>query len=93
MAASATLNPRSSILSLIKLPGCAGFFIGMAVLNREGAALGQVLGLIETGPHCVLRVQPTDATAPECLIPFVGAYVDAVDLPGRLITVDWDPGD
>ena len=67
--------------------------IGLAVCNRTGAVLGQVVGLIETGPHCVLRVQAADAAAPECLIPFVGAYIDAVDLSGRRITVDWDPGD
>lgn len=63
--------------------------IGLAVVNREAAALGAVVGLIETGPHCVLRVQPEDAAAAETLIPFVDAYVDAVDLPGRRITVDW----
>ena len=65
--------------------------IGLSVVNREGAALGTVVGLIETGPHCVLRVQPEDAAAVETLIPFVDAYVDAVDLPGRRITVDWQP--
>ena len=65
--------------------------IGLAVATREGLDLGQVLGLIETGPHCVLRIQSSDAAAPECLIPFVDAYVLGVDLPGRRITVDWDP--
>lgn len=63
--------------------------IGLAVVNRGAAALGTVVGLIETGPHCVLRVQPEDGAAAETLIPFVDAYVDAVDLPGRRITVDW----
>lgn len=74
--------------------------IGLDVVNREGVALGRVNGLIETGPHCVLKVQPAPAAAPgpadaeateERLIPFVDAYVDSVDLPGRLISVDWDP--
>jgi 16S rRNA processing protein RimM len=65
--------------------------IGLAVANRGGIALGTVSGLIETGPHCVLRVQ--EAGGRERLIPFVSAYVDAVDLPGRRITVDWDPED
>ena len=76
--------------------------IGLSVFNRDGAALGDVIGLIDTGPHCVLRVKPaapavegTDATTPaepaadERLIPFVDAYVDSVDLPGRRIVVDW----
>jgi 16S rRNA processing protein RimM len=67
--------------------------IGLAVSNRERHELGTVIGLIETGPTCVLRVQGGDPEAPECLIPFVGAYVDEVDLPGRRLRVDWQPGD
>lgn len=65
--------------------------IGLAVLNREGAVLGQVTDLLDTGPHCVLRVQ---STAPgsepvERLIPFVSAYIDSVDLAARRIVADW----
>ncbi|MBX3634008.1 MAG: ribosome maturation factor RimM [Rubrivivax sp.] len=67
--------------------------IGLAVSNREQAELGRVVGLIETGPHCVLRIQPPQAGAPERLIPFVDAYVDSVDLAGRRIVVDWDAED
>jgi 16S rRNA processing protein RimM len=65
--------------------------IGMAVANREAQALGTVVGLIETGPHCVLRIQPAAADADELLVPFVDAYVDAVDTAARRITVDWQP--
>jgi 16S rRNA processing protein RimM len=66
--------------------------IGLLVHNRADALLGQVVGLIETGPHCVLRIQPpgTSTDADEVLIPFVAAYVDKVDLPGKRVTVDWD---
>ena len=80
-------------------PGADEFYwadlIGLAVVNRGGVVLGTVAGLIETGPHSVLRVQPdgagqaADASADERLIPFVSAYVDTVDLTGRRITVDW----
>lgn len=69
--------------------------IGLNVENREGALLGQVQDLIDTGPHCVLRVRRPDAAADakpdeaERLIPFVSAYVDQVDLPSRRIVVDW----
>lgn len=78
--------------------------IGLTVVNREGALLGEVVGLMETGAHDVLRVLPaTPEAAPaaahkpgskqkpreECLIPFVSAYVDSVDLSARRITVDW----
>lgn len=66
--------------------------IGMDVVNREGVPLGRVEGLIETGPHCVLRLRGADRTD-ERLIPFVDAYVDAVDRALGRITVDWDPAD
>lgn len=60
--------------------------IGLAVVNRQGEALGTVEGLIETGAHAVLRVRRGEQ---ESLIPFVGAYVDRVDLAGRTVSVDW----
>jgi len=70
--------------------------IGLSVFNRDNAALGDVIGLIDTGPHCVLRVKPAAAgevpaepAADERLIPFVEAYVDSVDIAGRRIVVDW----
>jgi 16S rRNA processing protein RimM len=73
--------------------------IGLSVFNRDGIALGDVIGLIDTGPHCVLRVKPAAAqgqgdapaepAADERLIPFVEAYVDSVDIAGRRIVVDW----
>jgi 16S rRNA processing protein RimM len=65
--------------------------IGLDVVNRDGERLGTVAGLIDTGPHSVLRVAPTPGAAAtdERLIPFVGAYVDDVSLADRRITVDW----
>lgn len=65
--------------------------VGLSVFNREGEHLGDVVGLIDTGPHSVLRVAPPGVTdeAAQRLIPFVAAFVDAVSLPERRITVDW----
>jgi len=69
--------------------------IGLAVVNREGVPLGTVSDLLDTGVHCVLRVQRPGAAADakpdeaERLIPFVDAYVDDVNLAERRITVDW----
>ncbi len=69
--------------------------IGLHVVNREGEKLGTVAGLIDTGPHSVLRVAPevlpegVSTQEAERLIPFVGAYVDVVSLERKLITVDW----
>ena len=69
--------------------------IGLAVTNRDGARLGDVTGLIDTGVHSMLRVRRPEAAADasldeaERLIPFVAAYVDSVDLALRQIRVDW----
>jgi 16S rRNA processing protein RimM len=67
--------------------------IGLAVRNRQGDELGNVTGLIDTGVHSVLRVAASAAAGgepvAERLIPFVDAYIDRVDLPGRRIDVDW----
>lgn len=64
--------------------------IGLEACNARGESFGPVVGLVETGPHCVLRTQPATSGAPEILIPFVDAYVVQVDLPGRRIVVDWE---
>jgi 16S rRNA processing protein RimM len=63
--------------------------IGMSVVNREQVPLGTVVGLIDTGPHSVLRIQPADPQAEERLVPFVAAYVDDVNTAEKRITVDW----
>lgn len=69
--------------------------IGLAVVNRDGAALGSVVDLMDTGAHSVLRIrlpEATEATPPaeaERLIPFVAAFIDDVNLAERRITVDW----
>jgi len=64
--------------------------IGLAVVNREGVALGAVKELLSTGPQTVLVLEyEADGKPQERMIPFVSAYVDAVDLPGKKITVDW----
>lgn len=65
--------------------------IGLEVHNRQGERLGAVAGLMQTGPHSVLRIEAMDAAgkAMERLVPFVDAYVDSVDLAARRITVDW----
>lgn len=64
--------------------------IGLEVVNREGLALGRVRELLSTGPQTVLVIEYMQEGKPmERMIPFVSAYVDSVDLPGRRITVDW----
>jgi 16S rRNA processing protein RimM len=69
--------------------------MGLQVINREGVDLGQVRDLMSTGPQTVLVIEAapeTEGGKPvERMIPFVAAFVDGVDLPGKRITVDWQP--
>jgi 16S rRNA processing protein RimM len=89
--------PRSSFPSASKDEYYWVDLIGLDVVNREGVSLGAVRDLMTTGPHAVLCVEyqavaedGTEAAA-ERMIPFVAAYVDGVDIPGKRITVDWQP--
>lgn len=69
--------------------------IGLDVVNRDGAPLGKVTDLLDTGAHSVLRIRRPDAATgasldeAERLIPFVAAFIDDVNLAERRITVDW----
>ena len=66
--------------------------IGLAVVNRAGLALGQVVEVQEFGAHPVLRVAPGPVEGrSERLIPLVAAHVDRIDLAERRIDVDWQP--
>jgi 16S rRNA processing protein RimM len=66
--------------------------IGLAVVNREGVALGDVRELLTSGPQTTLVLDALEDGKPvERMVPFVAVFVDKVDLAGRLITVDWQP--
>lgn len=87
--------PRSSFPSATSDEFYWVDLIGLAVVNRDGALLGDVTGLLDTGAHSVLRIRPREAPpeataeSVERLIPFVAAYIDKVDMPARRIEVDW----
>jgi 16S rRNA processing protein RimM len=51
--------------------------------------LGAVAEVIDNGAHPILRVRPADGAPGERLIPWVPAFVDAVDVAARRIDVDW----
>ena len=66
--------------------------IGLDVVNREGISLGRVKELLHTGPQTVLVLDYIENDAQkERMIPFVGVYIDAVDLVARRIVADWQP--
>lgn len=59
---------------------------GCEVVNRDGEILGVVSHLLETGANDVLVVRDGG----ERLIPYVGDFIDEVDLEAKVIRVDWD---
>ncbi|MBN4665518.1 ribosome maturation factor RimM [Pandoraea nosoerga] len=70
--------------------------IGAQVTNLQDEVLGKVVGLLDNGVHTVLRVAyetaPVDgkpAKTAERLIPFVGRYVQTVDVDAGRIVADW----
>jgi 16S rRNA processing protein RimM len=66
--------------------------IGLQVINRESVVLGTVRELLAAGPQTTLVLEAfADGKPVERLVPFVSAFIDKVDLAGRLITVDWQP--
>lgn len=71
---------------------------GLAVVTREGAVLGRIVYLFETGANDVLVVkgdpqgEPAAMDDRERLLPFLpDEVVVAVDLTGGTMTVEWDP--
>jgi 16S rRNA processing protein RimM len=59
---------------------------GCKVVNRDGDVLGIVNHLLETGANDVMVV----TNGGERLIPYVGDFIDEIDLDAKLIRVDWD---
>ena len=60
---------------------------GRRVVTLSGVELGRVDYLFETGANDVMVVKGETVR----LLPFISQVINAVDLDGDLITVDWDP--
>lgn len=64
--------------------------LGMAVVNLDGARLGEVAEVMECPANAVLRVVPAGCrSTEEVLLPLVAAVVQRVDLAAGEIRVDW----
>jgi 16S rRNA processing protein RimM len=63
-----------------------GDLVGLEVVNEQGEALGVVRRLFTNGAQDVMEI---GAGGKLRLLPWVGAVVKDVDLPGRKIRVDW----
>jgi 16S rRNA processing protein RimM len=63
--------------------------VGLEAVNRDGAALGRVISILELPAHPVLVL----AGERERLVPLVTERLVAVDLGNRRVTLDWHPDD
>ena len=62
--------------------------IGLEVVNESGIVLGRVKTLFSNGAHDVMELEVTDGGAGR-LLPWVPSVVNAVDLEGGRIEVQW----
>jgi 16S rRNA processing protein RimM len=65
--------------------------VGMRVVHRDGAAVGEVVDLIELPQGLALDVR-LEGTARTALVPYRPEMVVGVDVPARLVTVDVPEG-
>ena len=63
--------------------------IGCKAINLQDEPLGVVLDVTENGAHGVIAIGDDSTKAIKYLIPFVKEVVCNVDLPGKLLTLDW----
>ncbi len=59
---------------------------GLNVINLQNECLGVIDSMMDTGANSVMVVKDETQTR---LIPFVAVYVSNVDIPKKLIIVDW----
>jgi 16S rRNA processing protein RimM len=63
-------------------------WVGLAVVNRAGTALGHVSGVRDNGGHELLEIRCPDGRSG--LIPLVPAYLDAHEPEQGRVRVDWE---
>jgi 16S rRNA processing protein RimM len=55
----------------------------------QNESLGEVLDVTENGAHGVIAIGDATTKEMKYLVPFVKEVVQNVDLPNKLITLDW----
>lgn len=63
--------------------------IGCKAINLQGEDLGEVIDVNDNGAHGIIAIGDPQAKLVKQLIPFVKEVVQSVDLPNKLITLDW----
>ena len=65
--------------------------IGCKAVNLQGDSLGEVIDVNDNGAHGIIALGDSETKVVKQLVPFVKEAVQNVDLPNRLITLDWQP--
>ncbi|MBU3575146.1 ribosome maturation factor RimM [Polynucleobacter sp. UK-Mo-2m-Kol15] len=65
--------------------------IGCKAVNIQGDNLGEVIDVNDNGAHGIIVLGDSETKTVKQLVPFVKEAVQNVDLPNRLITLDWQP--
>ena len=63
--------------------------IGCQAINLQNETLGEVIDITENGAHGVIAIGDTFTKEIQYLVPFVKEVVQNVDLPNKVITLDW----
>ena len=63
--------------------------IGCEAVNLQRESLGVVLDVTENGAHGVIAIGDLAKKEVQYLVPFVKEVVQSVDLPNKVITLDW----
>ncbi|MBU3620557.1 ribosome maturation factor RimM [Polynucleobacter sp. CS-Odin-A6] len=63
--------------------------IGCKAVNLQGESLGEVIDVNDNGAHGIITLGDLETKTVKQLVPFVKEVVQDVDLPNRLLTLDW----
>jgi 16S rRNA processing protein RimM len=63
--------------------------IGCNAINLQNESLGEVIDVTENGAHGVIAIGDIQTKTIKYLVPFVKEVVQNVDLPNKVITLDW----
>jgi 16S rRNA processing protein RimM len=63
--------------------------IGCKAINLQGESLGEVIEVNDNGAHGIIALGNPETKVVIQLVPFVKEAVQSVDLPNKLITLDW----
>jgi 16S rRNA processing protein RimM len=63
--------------------------IGCKTINLQGEELGEVIDITDNGAHGIISIGDAQTKTVKQLVPFVKEVMQSVDLPNKLITLDW----